>query len=103
MSIVINDLKCVGCGQCIEGCPGNLIKLKSGKAKIYREKDCWGCTSCLKACRFGAISFYLGPDLGGRGGKLSVEINKNTRKWIVESLDGNRKEIIVNAEESNKY
>ena len=26
MSIQINKLKCVGCGKCVEACPGNLIK-----------------------------------------------------------------------------
>lgn len=49
MSIQINKLKCVGCGKCIEACPGNLIKKDiDGKAFIKHVKDCWGCTSCLK-------------------------------------------------------
>ena len=65
MSIQINKLKCVGCGQCIEACPGNLIKKDTdGKAFIKHVKDCWGCTSCLKECRFEAINFFLGADVG---------------------------------------
>ena len=35
MSIQINKLKCVGCGKCVEACPGNLIKKDTdGKAFI---------------------------------------------------------------------
>ena len=64
MSIQINKLKCVGCGKCIEACPGNLIKKDTdGKAFIKHVKDCWGCTSCLKECRFEAINFSVFSDV----------------------------------------
>ena len=76
MSIQINKLKCVGCGKCIEACPGNLIKKDiDGKAFIKHVKDCWGCTSCLKECRFEAINFFLGADVGGKGSTLSFRQN----------------------------
>ena len=66
MSIRITQNNCVGCGRCIEACPGNLIKKDAqGKAVIKHISDCWGCTSCLKECKTGAISFYLGADMGG--------------------------------------
>ena len=40
MSIQINKLKCVGCGKCVEACPGNLIKKDTdGKAFIKHVKD----------------------------------------------------------------
>ena len=95
MSIQINKLKCVGCGQCIEACPGNLIKKDTdGKAFIKHVKDCWGCTSCLKECRFEAINFFLGADVGGKG---------RTNTWTVTAPDGTVKTLEVNRQESNKY
>ena len=67
MSIRIQKSKCVGCGRCIEACPGNLIKKdKEGKAFIRQVRDCWGCTSCIKECSCDAIRFFLGADVGGR-------------------------------------
>ena len=57
MSIRITQNNCVGCGRCIEACPGNLIKKDvQGKAVIKHISDCWGCTSCLKECKTGAIN-----------------------------------------------
>ena len=39
MSIQINKLKCVGCGKCVEACPGNLIKIDiDGKAFVSVNK-----------------------------------------------------------------
>ena len=104
MSIQINKSKCVGCGQCIEACPGNLIKKdEDGKAFIKHIKDCWGCTSCLKECKTGAIAFFLGADIGGRGSVLSVSDSGDIRTWTVTAPDQSTKTIVVNKKESNKY
>lgn len=48
MSIQINQQKCVGCGQCMEVCPGTLIEKEQGKAVMRYPRDCWGCASCVK-------------------------------------------------------
>lgn len=104
MSIQINKLKCVGCGNCVEACPSNLIKKDTdGKAFIKHVKDCWGCTSCLKECRFEAINFFLGADVGGKGSTLSFRQNGSINTWTVTSPDGTVKMLEVNRQESNKY
>ncbi len=103
MSIRINSISCVGCKKCVEACPGNLIKVVDNKAVIKREKDCWGCTSCLKECKAGAIEFFLGADIGGKGSTLSVADHGDLRQWVVTSPLGEKKIITVNTKESNKY
>ena len=103
MSIRIKQDKCVGCGLCIEACPGNLIKLNEGKAWIKHEKDCWGCTSCLKECHKDAITFFLGADIGGKGSTLSVQQQGDINLWKVEDIYGNVQTISVNKKDANKY
>lgn len=104
MSIRIQKTPCVGCGRCVEVCPGNLIKLNENRrAYITRPEDCWGCTSCLKECKTGAIQFFLGADIGGRGSTLSVEERGDLRLWTVTAPTGTTQTIEINTKESNKY
>lgn len=104
MSIRIRQDRCVGCGKCMEVCPGNLIKRdEEGKAWIKHEEDCWGCTSCLKECHKDAIAFFLGADIGGKGSTLSVQTVDDVNIWKVEDIKGNVQIIEVNKKDANKY
>ncbi|MDO4168623.1 MAG: ferredoxin family protein [Lachnospiraceae bacterium] len=104
MSIQILKNSCVGCGKCIEACPGNLIKKdKEGKAYIRHEKDCWGCTSCVKECMVHAIEFYLGADVGGAGSTLTVEKKGDLNLWKIKDVNGIVRTIEVNQKDANKY
>ncbi len=104
MSIRIRPEDCRGCGRCVEVCPGNLIKRgPDGKAEISRPQDCWGCASCLKECAFGAIRYYLGADIGGRGGQMYTVRKGPLVHWIVERPAGEPVTITVDSRDANKY
>lgn len=104
MSIRIQQDKCAGCRRCVEVCPGNLIKTGAdGKAYIAHERDCWGCTSCIKECRTGAIAFFLGADVGGRGSVLSVQSRGDINVWTITAPDGTKQVLEVNKKDANKY
>jgi len=104
MSIRIDADKCERCGACAEICPGGLISAdKTGRAVIERPEDCWGCASCLKECRYGAISYFLGADIGGRGATLTVHERKYALEWVFRRPGGFEKTITVDRSESNKY
>jgi len=45
--------KCVGCGDCVRGCPVKAITMIKGKAVIDTEK-CVGCRLCVVVCSYGA-------------------------------------------------
>lgn len=104
MSIKIDENKCVGCGACVEVCPGNLIKIKdSKKAGIKHIRDCWGCTSCIKECPKGAIKFFLGADIGGKGSTMTVKNSAENSLWTIDRYDGTKVEILINKKDANKY
>lgn len=104
MSIQIQSEKCIGCGKCLEACPGNLIKRgDDGKTYIRHPQDCWGCSSCVKECRENAISLYLGIDMGGCGGRLNVEKEGHVWHWKIEEPDGHIHVIDVDQRDANNY
>ena len=104
MSIRIQKDNCVGCGRCIEACPGNLIKRDAdGKAVIRHVRDCWGCTSCIKECKADAIQFFLGADIGGRGSVLGFSEKGDVSIWSVRSPDGGVQTIEMNKRDANRY
>lgn len=104
MSIAINQNKCVGCTMCTSVCPGSLLEMNDNqKAFIKYPKDCWGCASCVKECKFGAISLYLGADIGGRGSQLSTTCEGDIVTWLIENPNGKSREIVIDRKESNKY
>lgn len=104
MSIAISKSKCTGCKKCLAVCPGSLIKYgEDKKAYIKYPKNCWGCTSCLKECKFGAISLYLGADIGGVGSKMFTSEDGDILRWTIEKENGENYVITINRNDSNKY
>ena len=104
MSIRIDRKSCIGCRACVEACPGNLIKIDSdGRAFIRRPEDCWGYASCMKECRSGAIFYFLGADIGGRGALMRVQRDASTARWTIQKSDGEPLTIVVDRKQSNQY
>lgn len=104
MSIECIESRCTGCGQCALVCPGSLIRLNEvGKAVISKPERCWGCASCVKECPVQAIAFYLGEDMGGLGGRLTIRRENTLLHWTVTKPNGEAKTITVDGRDSNRY
>lgn len=103
MSIEIIADRCIGCGQCVQICPGSLFDISGNKAAMKYPQNCWGCASCIKECAAGALRLYLGRDMGGLGGTLSVTRDGPLLHWAVERPDGSRHTITVDSRNSNQY
>lgn len=104
MSIRMDREKCTACRKCMEVCPGNLICAdEEGKAFIKYPRDCWGCAACLKECGRGAILYYLGADIGGKGAVMQVRQQEDFLAWKITRENGETQTISIHRKESNKY
>jgi len=103
MSIEINRLCCVGCGACESVCPGSLIRVRDGVAYIDNPERCWGCAACVKDCPVQAIALFLGADMGGLGGRMTVRREDTRLHWTIRLPDGTTKTIVTDSRDANKY
>ena len=56
-TIVIDEIRCNGCGLCVNACHEGALGLVNGKAKLVNGLLCDGIGDCLPACPQDAISF----------------------------------------------
>lgn len=54
--ITINEEKCDGCGNCVNGCHEGALQLIDGKARLVSELFCDGLGACIGECPQGAIT-----------------------------------------------
>jgi iron only hydrogenase large subunit-like protein len=52
-SVTLDEAKCRGCTNCIKRCPTEAIRVRSGKARIIKER-CIDCGECIRICPYHA-------------------------------------------------
>ena len=59
MEIEIVADKCIGCGKCVENCPGSVLSITSdgshGCVSVANKDFCLGCKRCTRLCPNHAI------------------------------------------------
>jgi NAD-dependent dihydropyrimidine dehydrogenase PreA subunit len=55
-AIEIDTEKCIGCGDCVDICPADVLELQDGKSVPVYLEECIGCGSCAAVCEQRAIS-----------------------------------------------
>ena len=55
---VIDEDKCVGCGDCVEACPFEMIVFDEEREVATKCDLCAGDPICVKGCPTGALTFY---------------------------------------------
>ena len=54
-SVVVDNDKCTGDGECVDVCPVEVFELQDSKAVPVNEEECLGCESCVEVCETDAI------------------------------------------------
>lgn len=52
---VVDEDRCVGCGECVDVCPVDVFEMQDDKSKPVNAEECLGCESCIEVCEPGAI------------------------------------------------
>ncbi|MGE4441228.1 MAG: nitroreductase family protein [Desulfomicrobium sp.] len=63
LDFIVDETRCVQCGECAADCPVSIIDMDSGLPRIpeHREAHCIRCQHCLAVCPTAALSI-LGKD-----------------------------------------
>lgn len=55
MSVKVDTEKCTGCGDCVEECPVEALKVENDKC-VPDPDECTDCGACIDTCPEEAIS-----------------------------------------------
>ena len=96
MGLRFNNAKCIGCGGCVDICPGDLLRLdENGKSSIRNQADCWDCMACVKSCPEGALETRLPFSLADFGATLKPKIYPDRIEWRLTYADGRLEEFNI--------
>lgn len=82
VTLELNEIKCTGCGMCLDVCPHNVFKMNGKSALIVDRDACMECGACSQNCPAGALRVQSGVGcaaavinsmLGRNGGECSCE------------------------------
>ncbi len=63
--LAFDKQKCIGCGSCVEHCPGSCLLSDPVRGLVYNRKDCTDCGRCTKGCyakALGRIGYEITAD-----------------------------------------
>jgi adenylylsulfate reductase, subunit B len=86
--------KCLGCSQCVNICPSNIMHIdpSQGRAVNVEPGMCWECFACVKACPEGAIEVRGYADFAPLGHRVVPNRTATTISWHIELRGGAVKE-----------
>ncbi len=95
MGVWIERMRCIGCGECVKICPGDLLYLdQEEKVMIRNQQECWVCMACIKSCIFEALAPKLPFFIADFRASLRPYPNKRGIRWLSKNRDGQVEEFL---------
>jgi len=95
---LVYSSRCVGCGDCVDICPSDIMHFDPKTRKAYNaEPDmCWECFNCVKVCHRYAMDVRGYADFVPMGHSISVLRDEKENKvyWKIKYRNGTVKEFV---------
>jgi len=95
MPTFVYSSRCVGCGDCVDICPSDIMHYTKDRKTSNIEPDaCWECLNCVKVCARYAIDVRSYSDFVPMGHSITVrrDESKQVIFWKVKYRNGKVKE-----------
>ncbi len=94
-AVVVNDAKCVGCGKCIDACPGKVPHLHPETKKALICDLCGGEPQCAKVCKEGGWNCLRTVEREDHAYSLFARTPEETAKGLATKLYGEKGEEFI--------
>ena len=105
--VLVNEGRCIGCGQCEKDCFSRTIRVENGKAKVFGR--CMECGHCVAVCPMNAVEMegYDGGEIFSGSRELChiapeyflrfLKFRRSTRQYADRPVEREKLEMIVEA------
>jgi anaerobic carbon-monoxide dehydrogenase iron sulfur subunit len=94
-AVAVDEAKCVGCGKCIDACPGRIPHMHPATKKILICDLCGGDPQCAKVCMEGDWNCLQTVKGNGHSRRIYSRTPEETTKELTRKLYGEKGEEFV--------
>ena len=91
-AVIVDNAKCIGCGKCIDACPGRVPHMHPANKKIVICDLCGGDPQCVKVCQEGGWGVLKVVSRGEHAYGLYARKPNETSKNLATKLYGEKAE-----------